>query len=138
MLDISTLQQAWAQVEALTHDAVAPIETEAQHEQALTTLDALLVEVGEDGQHPLGNLVRLLIERVTAYEALAHPIPEATPAQMLAFYLDQRGLTQTVLAAATGIDQAQISKLLRGKRAFNADQARVLGQYFRVSPAMFL
>ena len=47
-------------------------------------------------------------------------------------------MTQSALAEATDIAQAQISRLTNGKRAFTAGHARRLGRYFQVGPEVFL
>lgn len=137
-LNIPALTETWQSLDRLAHPAAAPIETDTQLAEATTLLEELLTEIGENPRHPLGNLARLLIDRITRYEAEHHPIPDADGAAMLAFYLDQRGLTQQQLAAATGLSQGTISRLLTRKRPLTADHARSLAQYFGVSPAIFL
>lgn len=137
-LNISALTEAWQRVDRLAHVAVAPIENDVQLAEATATLEELLAGIGENAEHPLGNLARLLIERVTRYEAEHHPIPDADGAAMLAFYLDQRGLTQQELAARTGISQGILSRLLNRKRGLTADHARALGRAFGVEPGVFL
>jgi len=72
----------------------------------------------------------LLIECITAYEAQMFPIPDADPAEMLAFYLQQRQIAQEEVATDTGIPQSVLSRLLNRKRLFTADHARVLGAFF--------
>lgn len=137
-LNIPALTEAWQRVDHLAHIAVAPIETDAQLAEATAALEELLTGIGENAEHPLGDLARLLIERITRYEAQHHPIPDADGAAMLAFYLDQRGLTQQELAARTGISQGILSRLLNRKRAFTADHARTLGRALGVEPGVFL
>lgn len=138
MIDVSALTAAWQQVHALAHDAVAPIEDEAQYDRALVVLGALLAEVGEDGDHPLADLVEGLIGRVTAYQAAAGHVPPAAPDMELRLLVKERGLTQQELAAATGIDQGQISRLMTGRRTFTAEHVRRLSSFFGVQAGTFL
>lgn len=135
---LDELQEAWLQVDALAHDAITPIENDEQYARALNLLGPVWNAVGEDAAHPLANLMTLMIERIGAYEEKHHAIPDADGATMLAFYLDQRGLTQGQLAAGTGISQGIISRLLNRKRSFTAEHARVLARYFGVDPGIFL
>jgi len=138
MTDTHTLFRLWADVDCVAHDLLSPITSEAQNEQALTTIDELMLEVGDDQNHPLLSLLNLLADRVEAFERAAYPLPPAPPQRVLAFLMEQRDLTQQALAAATGIDQSNLSKLLRGRRDFTANQVKKLSEYFHVNPSVFL
>ncbi len=135
--DLSRLTDSWQDLSAQLPFSV-PIENDEQHARALAFLEPIWNEVGEDPNHPLGPLMQFLIELVQAYEIRNHPMSDATPAEMLAFLLEQRGVTQKQVEAGTGIPQGNLSKLLRGGRAFTAEHARKLGDYFRVNPGVFL
>ena len=137
-LNIQQLTEAWQRVDALAHDAVAPITDEASYDRALIALDDLLKQVGEDEQHPLGDLLEGLIGRVTAYQIAAQHVPPATGDMQLRLLMDKHQLTQQKLAAATGIAQGNLSKLINGKRPFTAEHARKLGQFFQVEAGVFL
>lgn len=137
-LNISEVTAAWQHLNMVAHDAIAPLRDEASYQRALSALDVLLKEVGEDEQHPLGDLAEGLMHRVMAYEAEHHPIPPAAPDMELRLLMNERSVTQVALAKATGIPQGNISKLASGKRAFTADHARKLGAYFKVNPGVFL
>lgn len=137
-LNIPQLTESWQQLMTLAHPALTPIEDDAQLAQATAYLEELLGEIGEDAAHPLGDLARLLIERITAYEAVHFPIPDVSGAELLAFLMEQKPITQTELAAATGIPQSTISDLVNGKRAFTADHIRRLSEFFGVEAGTFL
>ncbi len=138
LINVPELTQAWQQVHALAHDAIAPIDSEAQYDRALITLDALLAVVGENNRHPLADLVESLIGRVTAYQEAAGHVPPASPDMELRMLMKERGVTQQEVGDATGIGQAQISRLASGKRAFTTDHIRRLAGYFGVQPGTFL
>lgn len=125
-LNIPKLRTAWNEIGVL----LAPITDAEGLAQATDKLEHLLNEIGENAEHPLGGLAQLLIERITAYEAQMFPIPGADPAEMLAFYLQQRQIAQEEVATGTGITQSVLSRLLNRKRLFTADHARVLGAFF--------
>lgn len=137
-LNIPELTAAWTRLDALAPGALAPITSEEAYSRALETLEALLAEVGEDAAHPLGALLRGLIERVTAYQDVAGHVPPAAPDLELRLLMRERGLTQVELARETGIDQAQISRLASGKRAFTVEHILALSRAFGVSPSVFL
>lgn len=138
MLNISDTLKVWPLIDRAAGDVLRPITTPEQHENAMKLLEALWSEVGENLDHPLGSLFALTIERIQAYEDQAFPIDPSPPHRMLAFLMEQRDITQAELAAATGVDQSTISKLLREKRAFTTEQVASFSQYFRVSPEVFI
>lgn len=106
--------------------------------ETTAALEGLLDQIGDDPAHPLADLAQLLIERVTAYEQRATPVPDSSPAEMLAYLMDLRGLTQAQVAAGSGLTQPVVSQLLAGKRQVSADHARRLAAYFGVEPSVFI
>ncbi|MGD0292226.1 MAG: helix-turn-helix domain-containing protein [Terracidiphilus sp.] len=79
------------------------------------------------------ELMTLLIER---YESVRYPIPEAEPADVLRFLLEQNGLSQRDIAAELG-SESTVSLVLSGKRQLNRDHIARLSRRFNVSPAVF-
>lgn len=138
MTNFSELSSTFVQLQGLAPEAFAPITSEADLNRATAFLMSLDREIGETVGHPLAPLAETLMGRIMAYEAEHYPIPPAAPDMELRLLLKERGVTQQALAAATGIDQAQISKLAAGKRPFSAEHARRLGAFFGVKPGTFL
>ena len=140
MTNYQELSQAWQTISGLAPELFLPITDEESLVRATEALEALGKEMNASGlnPHPLDALSETVMQRIMAFEAEHFPIPPAAPDMELRLLLKEHGLTQQQLAAATGIHQAQISKLASGKRAFTADHARKLGAYFGVSPANFL
>lgn len=137
-LNIPELTVTWKRLDAVAHDAIVPITDEAAYERALLVLEDLLAEVGEDGAHPLGDLVRGLVERVTTYQRVAGHVPRPSPAMELRLLMQERGLTQQQLARDSGIEQGQISRLLSGKRPFTLGHIRRISAALGVQPEVFL
>jgi HTH-type transcriptional regulator/antitoxin HigA len=79
------------------------------------------------------ELLTLLVER---YEEEHYSIPEASPADVLRFLLNQHGLKQRDLAAELG-GESVVSEVLSGKRKLNAAHIEQLSKRFQVSPAVF-
>jgi HTH-type transcriptional regulator / antitoxin HigA len=79
------------------------------------------------------ELLTLLIER---YEEAHYPVPDASPADVLRFLLEQHGLKQRDLAADLG-GESVVSEVLSGKRKLNATHIELLSKRFHVSPAVF-
>jgi len=79
------------------------------------------------------ELLTLLIER---YEQESYTIPEASPADVLRFLLEQHGLRQRDVAADLG-GESVVSEVLSGKRKLTASHIEELNKRFHVSPAVF-
>lgn len=138
MTNFSELSQTFQQLQGLAPEAFMPIGSEANLISATAFLQSLDREIGERVGHPLAPLADTLMQRIMAYEAEHFPIPPAAADMELRLLMKERSVTQQALAAATGIDQAQISKLASGKRAFSAEHARRLAAFFDVKPGSFL
>ena len=116
------------------HEALglgAPIADDAHYERMLQTVDALMDDAGALESGPLGALVALLTDRIRAYEARAHPWPNAsTPASVLAYLMIEHGLRQSDLPEIGS--QGVVSEVLAGKRALNLRQVKALAKRFAV------
>ncbi len=128
----------WSHLPQEVRDLTAPIETEAQYQEAVRLFGAVWDQVGETPDHPLGSFFVLLQGHITACEDHTAPISPAPPERMLAFLMDQRDMTQTKLAEVLAISQANVSRLLNGKSRFTVETVRVLAEYFHVAPAVFV
>jgi HTH-type transcriptional regulator / antitoxin HigA len=79
------------------------------------------------------ELMTLLVDR---YESQRYPVPDAEPAEVLRFLLDQNGLSQRDVAAELG-SESTVSLVLSGRRPLNRDHIARLSERFKVSPAVF-
>ncbi len=57
---------------------------------------------------------------------------------LLEEFLEPFGLSQYELAKRIGVDQARISRIVRGKQAITADTALRLGAFFSTTPHFWL
>ncbi|HEY0249564.1 MAG TPA: HigA family addiction module antitoxin [Gryllotalpicola sp.] len=63
----------------------------------------------------------------------------STPGEiLLEEFLEPFGVTQYELAKRIGVDQARISRIIRGKQAITADTALRLGAFFGTTPQFWL
>lgn len=138
MTNFSELSRTWQHLHALAPEAFQPITDEEGLERTTRFLEVLDQELGEQPGHPLRGLADAVMHRIMAYEAEHHPVPGADGPMMLAFYLNQKDLTQQQVAAASGIGQSTISQLLNRKRPFTLKHAYALARVFGVDPSMFL
>lgn len=124
------LQLHWAALSPLL-----TVHNEQEYDRAIERLNQLIDEVGTNEQHPLYELLDTLATVIHAYEEQHYPLPSASGAEVLAYLMEEHGLTQAALPEVGS--QGVISEILRGKRELNVRQIRALAQRFGVSPAVF-
>jgi HTH-type transcriptional regulator/antitoxin HigA len=134
---LQQVMDRWKALDEVAHPYLVPIETESQYLAAMELMDLLWDQVSSEADSPLDSLLTLLSERIAAYESSHFPIPQSPPHLVLAFLIEQRGLTQKQLEAATGIHQGNLSQILRGNRRLTASQISSLARYFGVNPGVF-
>jgi HTH-type transcriptional regulator/antitoxin HigA len=79
-------------------------------------------------------MLDMLVTLVSEYERRAYPRKKSTPAETLAFLMEQNNLTSTKLPLPAN----RVSEILSGKREVSKEQAKSLGEFFHVSPALFI
>lgn len=112
------------------------IRNEREYDLAIQRLNELMDEVGTNEKHPLYDLLDTLGTIVHAYEEEHHLMPEASSVEMLRFFIEENGLTQSDLPEIGS--QGVVSEVLSGKRDLNVRQVRALAKRFHVSPAVFI
>lgn len=125
------LQKHWATVYPLLS-----IRNERDYDLTVERLNALLDEVGTDERHPMYGLLDTLGTLIRVYEEQHHPMPAASGADMLRFFMAEHGLAQADLPEIGS--QGVVSEILSGKRELNVRQIRALAARFHVSPAVFI
>jgi HTH-type transcriptional regulator/antitoxin HigA len=73
---------------------------------------------------------------IVSYERARHPLPKATPLDVLKHLMEQRAMRPSDLGKLIGNSSA--SMVLRGQRELSKAHIRVLADHFHVSPAVFL
>ena len=135
--DIELLTPTWRELESQTHVKLRAIESERHYRAMIRFMNGLLDMVGDRETHPLMGLLDVVTAFVHDYEERNVEIPDATPAVVLGFLMEQNNLRQSDLAEDFG-SQSNVSEVLSGKREINARQARALAKRFGVSPAVFI
>lgn len=133
-LDIQALQSSWQAFDSMAH--LRPIRNEMEYDRMVAMVNSLLDVAGDDEDHPLSSLLELAGELVFRYEQEHHAIKPANPKDALRFLMEARGLKQEDLSAI--VAQSNLSSILAGKRKISATMAGKLGQFFGISPAVFV
>jgi len=135
--DLDVLTPAWRELEAQASVKLHAIGNERHYRAMVDLMNRLLDKVGDRETHPLMGLLDIVSAFVHDYEEHNVEIPDADPAAVLRFLMEQHGLRQTDLAQDFG-SQSNVSEVLSGKREINARQARALAKRFGVSAATFI
>lgn len=83
-------------------------------------------------------LIEVLATLIEKYESREYPTPEFAPAEMLSKLLAMKDVKPADVAKATGIPLATLSNVLAGRRGISKQNAFRLGEYFGLSPIVFL
>jgi len=134
-LDLALVQTAWQGLNKLV--PLGQITSEKDYKRRVRVMDDLLDRIGANETHRLMPLLDLVTKEVESYENKNHTLPDAAPAAVLAYLMEEHNLKQTDLAEELG-GQSIVSAILNGKRELNTRQVKALATRFNVSPAVFL
>ena len=112
------------------------IETEEENGRVLAIVERLMAK-GEKRTPEEDAILNLLVHLVEQFEEKACQTGSATPSEMIAFLLEQRGLKPAALAEVLG-SRGRVSEILAAKRSISKEQAKRLGEFFHVSAAVFI
>jgi HTH-type transcriptional regulator/antitoxin HigA len=124
--------QNWRQISPEATKFLLPIKTKKEYQYALELLEENFTD------ETLEPFLHVLSERIEAYEQTHFPIPEATSGEVLAFLMEQKGLTQKEVAKGTGIHQSVLSRFIRGEREPTLEHVRKLAKFFEVDSSVFV
>ncbi len=116
---------------------LSTITSDKDYQRRVRVMDDLLDRIGANESHRLMSLLDLVSQRIEAYEAQHHTLPEATPAAVLAYLMEEHNLKQADLAKELG-GQSIVSAILNGNRERNTRQVKALAKRLNVSAAVFL
>jgi len=120
-LDLALVQTAWQGLNKLV--PLGQITSEKDYKRRVRVMDELLDRIGANESHRLMPLLDLVTKEVESYENKNHTLPDATPAAVLAYLMEEHigngnyqhsdtlpnALAQTSLGAAyyngTGVEQ---------------------------------
>jgi HTH-type transcriptional regulator / antitoxin HigA len=112
-----------------------PIQSEDGLDEAIQVVNTLLDrEELDEGSRDYLDVLGDLIEK---YETKHHPLPPVSDAEMLQHLIQTKKVTQSLVAAQTGIAVSTISEILAGKRGLSRNHIAKLSSYFAVAPGVF-
>jgi HTH-type transcriptional regulator / antitoxin HigA len=119
---------------ALEVSSPTPVTSERQHEEYLSVLDKLSNK--ENPTREEEKYAEVIMTLIEAYEEEHHPIPDASPVEVLRSLMDANDLRQKDLAPIFG-SESIVSEVLHKKRALNKTHIEKLSKRFGISPAAF-
>jgi HTH-type transcriptional regulator/antitoxin HigA len=107
----------------------AVIKTEAENERMLEKIEALM-DKGDKRTPEEDRLLELMAKLVEDFETTAYSIGESTPAELLSFMIEKRGLKQVDLLPVLGCSKSFLSEMVSGKREISKANAKKLAAFF--------
>jgi HTH-type transcriptional regulator / antitoxin HigA len=111
------------------------INNEKEYDDALEVVDALMSKADLTSEEL--ELLKLWAILIEDYEAKNHPMPEATPLEVLLHLMEVKDVRQVDLTGILG-SKGVVSEVVHGKRSISKAQAKALGEYFKVNPSLFI
>jgi len=119
----------------LTEVVPVPIETESEYDRVLKVVEKLTFK--KDRTTEEKDLYKLLVILVEAYEKQNYPMDESAPHEILQHIMEASGTSQADLVGIIG-SSSVVSEVVNGKCSISKAQAKVLSEYFKVSPSLFI
>ncbi|MEG3936528.1 MULTISPECIES: transcriptional regulator [unclassified Microcoleus] len=116
---------------------IAPraIETEEEYDRLLAVAERLTFAKNLTPEERA--LYKLLVTLIEVYETENYPIEKSEPHEILQHIMESSGTRQADLVGIIG-SSGVVSEVVNGKRAISKAQAKALGDYFKISPSLFI
>jgi HTH-type transcriptional regulator/antitoxin HigA len=111
------------------------IETEAEYRYFLTLVEQYTFK--KDLTPEEKTLYQLLVTLIEVYENEHYPIESSSPHEILQHLMEVNGTRQADLIGVIG-SSGVVSEIVNGKRMISKTQAKALGDYFNLSPSLFI
>lgn len=116
------------------------LETEEEYNHYLAVAERLIAK--KKNRTPEETILfRLLAKLIEDYEEQRYNLKEwseTPPHEILQHLLEASGTKQTDLVGVISRSKGLISAIVNGRRSISKEQAKKLGDYFKVSPTVFL
>jgi HTH-type transcriptional regulator / antitoxin HigA len=120
----------------LTEYMPKAISSEDEYNRMLEHIEHLM-QIGQDLTAEESSLLETSAILVEAYEDTQFPLESSSPLEVLLHLMDARQLKQVDLVEVIGSKDI-VSKIVNSKRAISKSQAKALGEFFNISPALFI
>ncbi|TGE13924.1 helix-turn-helix domain-containing protein [Hymenobacter elongatus] len=115
-------------------NAIKPIRTEADYQQALTRIESIFEATPGTAEFDELDVLTTLVQ---AYDAVHHPVPEPDPIEYIKYKMQEQGLRQRDLAEWLG-GESRVSEILNRKRKLTAKMMKALHDNLGISAEVLL
>lgn len=115
-----------------------PLGSDAELDRAIEIVNELVDRGFENLTTGEEAYLDVLSDLVEKYEKTHHPIPDASPVEMLKFFIEERRTNQRAVAIGSGIAVSTMSEILAGRRQMNLEHMQKLAGFFKIGAGMFL
>ena len=115
-----------------------PVASDAELDGAIEVVNELVDRGFENLTTGEEAYLDVLSDLVEKYEKTHHPIPDASPVDMLKFFIEEHGTNQRAAAIGSGIAVSTMSEILAGRRQMNLDHVQKLAGFFKIDAGVFL
>ncbi|MGI8499819.1 MAG: helix-turn-helix domain-containing protein [Hassallia sp.] len=112
------------------------IDSAEEYKRLLNEVEKLM-DLGENMTAEQVEVLQLLVTVIEQYEKKHYQLKAATPHDVLHELMLARDLKQKDLLEIFG-SKGITSEVINGKRGISKSQAKTLGTFFHISPALFL
>jgi HTH-type transcriptional regulator / antitoxin HigA len=115
------------------------IETEDEYDRFLAVAEKLMHKRNDRTAEETA-LLMLVVKLIEDYESIHHNLGDwgkSTPTEMLRHIMTASGARNVDLIGIIG-SSGVVSEVVNGKRNITLAQAKSLGEYFKISPALFI
>ncbi|WP_293127884.1 transcriptional regulator [Microcoleus sp. bin38.metabat.b11b12b14.051] len=119
----------------MNNNQLSAIETEEEYDRLLAVAQRLTFAKNRTPEERA--LHKLLVTLIEVYEAQNYAIDKSDPHEILQHIMEASGTRQADLVGIVG-SSGVVSEVVNGKRAISKAQAKALGDYFKVSPSLFI
>jgi HTH-type transcriptional regulator / antitoxin HigA len=111
------------------------IDSELEYDRALAIAERLTFK--KDRTEAEIKFLKLVVVLIEDYETEHYPMDNVTPHELLQHLMETNDTRQADLVGLIG-SRGIVSEVVNGKRAISKAQAKVLGEFFSVSPGLFI
>jgi HTH-type transcriptional regulator/antitoxin HigA len=111
------------------------IDSEAEYDRVLAIAERLTFNPDKTAAEI--KLLKLIVVLIEDYEAEHYPMENVTPHELLQHLMESNNTRQADLVGLIG-SRGVVSEVVNGKRAISKAQAKALGEFFNVSPGLFI
>jgi HTH-type transcriptional regulator / antitoxin HigA len=111
------------------------IDSEAEYDRVLAIAERLTFN--QDKTAAEIKFLKLIVVLIEDYETEHYPMEHVTPYELLQHLMESNNMRQADLVGLIG-SRGVVSEVVNGKRAISKAQAKALGEFFNVSPGLFI